>query len=226
MRACPTRLVADDSRAVREATEAWAMMPYSAFASHDGPCCMIARRWFRAMDIGLRPAGQVLAGPTWIRVRCTWGPCRWPLYWCQAAQAKQLDCGALAALARYLFAERGVTAYPVQLVQEFSIQACEQWSASWRNSGCNPNWIAGRLAYHEVVGIEIGDEVRIWDPTDNCWLSRSDAGYASTRAVRINAAVHSAFFWQGIPLIGNQWSVLPTSAVPSQLIATGLVGTT
>jgi hypothetical protein len=108
------------SDALQAAIEGWADFPASELADHGEQCCRIAREWLLATDCARQPPGEPLAGPRWIRQRVTWGPNRWPVYWCEAVSGKVLDCGALAALATEAFRGRGLTCYPAQMIQLYS----------------------------------------------------------------------------------------------------------
>ena len=98
----------------------WAARGPSALADHGTECCATARTWFHAMS---RSFWRGQGGPTWIRRRWEWGPTCWPLHWCEAMAAKELCCGAQAALSIEAFRGRGVHALPVQLVRDVKQRA-------------------------------------------------------------------------------------------------------
>ena len=155
--------------------------------------------------------GDAGAGPRWIRQRYSWGPSSWPIYWCEAVEAKVLDCGALAAISRDLFTARGIECYATQFIQRYSADASENWLASWEGEqNCAPHWIRDDLVYHEGCAImtERG-QIRIWDPTPSWWVkSKQFEGYGSVLALRIN--VHgpnaaNSFEWGEHSIRPNHW---------------------
>jgi hypothetical protein len=170
-----------------QAIDRWSSSTPSSFSDHEADCCRRAKAWFGAMDISRRPADRPFAPPQWLRERYEWGPIRWPLYWCNAAISDQLDCGALAFLAKELLSMRGIPALAVQLIQQFSQDAVRHWESTWNSKGISAYWVAEDLVYHEACAVLRHDEtIAIWDPTDNCWISPNGlSGYASTIAIRI-----------------------------------------
>jgi len=125
-------------------------------------------------------------GPVWIRHRFEWGPTRWPLHWCDAMEAKEIDCGAHATLAVDAFRARGLPAVPVQLVQRYEPQNVPHWHHRWNAHGACPTWADGELVYHEACAVIDDGIARIWNPTASAWASPENVqGYASIVAVRV-----------------------------------------
>ena len=145
--------------------------PVSTFLDHDAPCCRQARAWFSVMS---RNADrQSAAEPAPVTRRWQWGPCAWPLWWCQAVRAPELDCGGLAHLAHVSLQESGHHVVRIQLVQRIAAGRTEHWAARWSALPGMPTWIWDDLTYHETVGVLTGSSLRLWDPVEHCWRSRT-----------------------------------------------------
>ena len=192
------------------AVERWRDSCASYISHHGEECCHIAREWFHSIDFSYLNAGTKLMGPRWLRIKYKWGPSAWPLHWCEAAEKKTLDCGALAALAREAFIARGVECYPTQLIQQYTDGNAHHWSQSWEEAVVPVNWIIKDLIYHEacaVVGQD--DELRIWDPSSRWWVNpKQFGGYGGVLAVRVFVPADSprrAFKWGAQSVTPNQW---------------------
>jgi hypothetical protein len=193
------------------AIKKWQDFPASYMSHHGEQCCHVAREWFMATDYSQLNAGTTLAGPRWLRVKYTWGPSAWPLHWCEAAELKTLDCGALAALAREMFTARGVESYPAQLIQLYTDGNARHWSKCWGAACASANWITDDLIYHEACAVVArGDEIKIWDPTASWWVNpKQFGGYGGVLALRVFAPSSSgsprAFNWGTQSIAPNQW---------------------
>lgn len=172
---------------IAAALAAWASAPLSLVGDHGDALCRRARTWFNALDKSLCAGATPFAGPRWIRERFRWGPSPWPLFWCEVPERKQLDCGALAAMSREVFLDRGVACAPVQLIQRFSLSDSLHWNRKWSDAGDRADWIRGSLVYHEGCAVSgRDDQVSVWDPTDNFWIdSDQRSGYGATLAIRL-----------------------------------------
>jgi hypothetical protein len=172
-------------------------------------CCEIAREWLNAMDYSNLNGGSVLTGPRWIRQRYGWGPTKWQIHWCEVVRQTSLDCGAQAALANEVFASRNVKSYPVQLVQEFSIDATNQWAHKWTGAEISDFWINENLIYHEGCAVETGcgdNEIKFWDASAAWWINpKQSSGYGGLRAVRLFADDSTEFKWGEHRIKTNQW---------------------
>ena len=206
-----------ESEALEAAIEEWQDFPESTLSHHGERCCRIAREWLIAMDHARQPAGEKLAGPRWIRQRVTWGPSRWPVYFCEAVSAKTLDCGALAALATVAFRARGLTCYTAQLIQQYTAGDSAHWYRAWESAHAPAHWIRGDLVYHEGSAVVVGDEVRLWDATAASWLNpKQVSGYGGVLALRVvapdvHALTHLMWGAQRIPT--NRWTPMYTPSV-------------
>jgi hypothetical protein len=89
----------------------WQSFPNSRISHHGAACCEIAHAWLLAFDFAQLNGGNRLAGPRWMREHSTWGPTAWPVHWCEAVDAKVVDCGVHAAMAHEAFTARGLTAF-------------------------------------------------------------------------------------------------------------------
>jgi hypothetical protein len=165
----------------------WEEFPFSVLSHHGEACCDIAREWLKAMDFAQLNGGDLLSGPRWLRQRYEWGPSLWPLHWCDAVNAKVIDCGAHAALAHEAFKARGVTAFRAQFVQSYSPDAVAQWRTKWAEGEASDHWLDDDFIYHEGNALLAGeDEVKLWDGSAGCWINpRQSGGYGSLMAVRI-----------------------------------------
>ena len=164
-----------------------------------------------AMDCSPAAGACARSGPRWIRDHFQWGPCRWPIYWCDLPLLDTLDCGVFSVLAREAFSQRGVTSLPAQLIQQFSLQDAGHWRARWiRATGHPPDWVLDDLAYHEACAVVIEENAcRIWDPTNNWWIDDAGLkGYETTLAVRIWTEGYGApgeFLWGTKPVRPGEW---------------------
>ncbi len=180
----------------------------SSFISHHGEqCCHVAREWFLSTDYSQLNAGARLTGPRWLRLKYTWGPSSWPLHWCEAAEQKTLDCGALAALAYEVFVARGVKSYPAQLIQQYTDENARHWSKSWDEALIPANWIKDDLIYHEACAVVVrNNQIKIWDPTASWWVNpKQFGGYGGLLALRVFASSGSPcmFEWGPQTIIPN-----------------------
>jgi hypothetical protein len=189
--------------------EKWQHWAASKISHHGGTCCEIAREWLFAMDFSHLNGGSILSGPRWIRQRYNWGPTHWAIYWCEAVQQNALDCGAQAALANEVFSVRGVKSYPVQLVQQFTKEATNQWSLRWDGEDTAVQWIKDDLIYHEGCAIVAdNNEIKIWDASAAWWINpKQFGGYGSLLAVRLFAAPNDpdSFQWGDNFIAANEW---------------------
>lgn len=188
--------------------EKWRDFPFSKISHHGARCCEIAREWTFAMDFSQLDGASNLTGPRWIRQRFKWGPTLWAIYWCEAIRQPALDCGAQAAIANEVFFVRGVESYPVQLVQQYSTGATDQWSSAWRGTDASVHWIDKDLIYHEGCAVVTrGDEIKLWDASAGWWINpRHFGGYGGLRAVRLFADDEARVFnWGEHRIKANRW---------------------
>ncbi|HSU14143.1 hypothetical protein [Longimicrobium sp.] len=192
----------------------WAACNPSSLAHHGGNCCTAARAWFLAMD---RSFWQGHGGPGWIPRRWPWGPSRWPLHWCEAVRADELDCGAHAFMTREAFRARGVRAVPVQLVQRQERHHYLHWLGRWNGSGASPAWAGEGAAYHEACATIAGGRAEVWDASVGAWLSPEHVrGVRSIAAVRIGGAEETGevVTWRGVRVPLGVWITPPTPPEP------------
>lgn len=187
-------LVADNSlaqpRMVEPASFArWSHFPVSQLSHHRQVCCEAARHWFRGMDFAQLNSGGIMSGPRWIRKKYEWGPSPWPLHWCEALNAKVIDCGAHAALAHEAFEARGLTSFRAQFVQAYDKRAVDQWRTRWGEDDVSDHWLGDGYIYHEGNALLVGpDEVKLWDGSAATWLNPNQtSGYGSVIAARLMA---------------------------------------
>lgn len=196
-------LVAEPTRVQSWAPwEAW--VP-STLTHHGADCCTTARSWFMAMN---RSMWRGQGGPGWIAQRFPWGPTRWPLHWCDALDAEELDCGAHAALTIEAFSAYSRRVLPVQLVQRQERHHLPHFHGWWMTGNASPEWAGDGLAYHEACAVFSESGVEVWDPTVNSWLSPDHVqGLRSIAAVRIGGPtpVDELVTWQGVQLPLGEW---------------------
>ena len=134
-------------------------------------CCQLTNAWFKSLSLSHNELP-----PRWIAKRWTWGPVRFPVYWCEIPQLKKLDCSLLSALTREALLAQAVICIPVQVIEEHTIESSAQAQREWR--GYNTPWMYDRFAYHEIVGIALPtrhhhatylDGFYLWDPSENDW---------------------------------------------------------
>jgi hypothetical protein len=204
-----------DRTSDRTISDRWETFPFSCLSHHAEACCDIAREWVIANDFAQLNGGDLMSGPRWLRRRYEWGPSAWPLYWCEAASRKSIDCGAHAALAHETFLARGITAYRAQFVQRYSAGTTEEWRRKWIGEAISDYWISDEFIYHEGNAMLIGkDEVKLWDGSAGWWLNhRQTSGYGSVAAVRIFTAADSRGLlrWGHHDIQPNRWQHLSMS---------------
>ncbi len=199
-------------REIDTAIEKFSRFSPSVILHHGRKCCVTAREWFKALDISFLEEGSTYSPPSWIRRKWKWGGVHWPLFWCQVPDLETLDCGAFAALSCEAFRIRGLSVFPVQLIQKYSLHDAQHWGNKWAYDNISPNWIVGSFVYHEACAVRIrANKVRVWDPTDNTWLYPSQCGgYATTVAVRFVVEEYptemNALEWGGLVIQANMWS--------------------
>jgi hypothetical protein len=204
-----SQITEDDFLDAGAACAKWEHFPASALSHHGERCCDVAREWVIATDFSQLEGGALLAGPRWLRRRYEWGPSRWPLHWCEAVERKTLDCGALAALSCEVFAARGLTAFPAQLVQHYSVEATLHWRQRWEGDETSTHWIDDDLIYHEGSAVLVsGREIKLWDASAGWWVSpRQRGGYGTLVGLRVFAPAEQGetFTWGHHEIAANRW---------------------
>ncbi|HEX8098062.1 MAG TPA: hypothetical protein VF507_08500 [Pyrinomonadaceae bacterium] len=195
---------------IKAAMERWEHFPHSTISNHGAACCDVAREWVVSMDYSQLNAGSKLAGPRWLRHKYTWGPSRWPLYWCEAVKRKTLDCGALAAMSCEVFRARGVKAYPAQFIQQYTDEATRHWNKRWEGDEASVHWIKEDLIYHEGCAVVGRDgEAKIWDSSAGWWVNpKQFGGYGGLLVLRVfadRAEAPEGFRWGRHRIVPNQW---------------------
>jgi hypothetical protein len=183
----------------------WATWVPSMLSHHGEDCCSTARAWFLAMN---RSLWRGHGGPGWIAQRFPWGPVRWPLHWCTAMEAKELDCGAHAALTIEAFQSRGVRALPVQLVQRQEPHYLPHFHGRWAAGGAVLEWAARGATYHEACATIAGGRAEVWDATVSAWLSPDHIrGVTSIAAIRIGGPIVTGeeVLWRGLRVPLGEW---------------------
>jgi hypothetical protein len=202
---------AEPRRAARP-SDRWESFPYSRLSHHASPCCDLAREWVLANDFAQLNGADLASGPRWLRQKYKWGPSKWPMHWCEVVGLETIDCGAHSALAHEVFAARGLTSFPAQLVQRYSTDATDEWRGSWEAAQSSCHWLDGEHIYHEATGLLVtGDKLQIWDGSAGTWVNpRQGKGYGSVAAVRIFAngslAQHCELQWGEQRIQPNSWN--------------------
>ncbi len=183
----------------------WAAWAPSTLSHHGRECCTTARSWFLAMN---RSMWRGHGGPSWIAQRFPWGPCQWPLYWCDAMEAEELDCGAHQALTIEAFRARGIHVLPVQLVQRQERHHLPHFHGRWSADGASPDWAGEGVAYHEACATVTDGRAEVWDATVSSWLSPDHLqGVRSIAAVRIGGptATGEVVTWRSLQVPIGEW---------------------
>ncbi|MEG3164821.1 hypothetical protein U1701_09465 [Sphingomonas sp. PB2P19] len=188
----------------------WEHFPNSHISHHGAACCDIAHEWLVAFDFAQLNGGDVLSGPRWMREHSAWGPTAWPIHWCEAVDAKTVDCGVHAAMAHEAFVARGVRAFRAQFIQRYSTDAAASWRQNWGKDQVSDHWIDGDAIYHEGNAVLVGDgQVKLWDGSAGWWINvRGTGGYGSLAAVRIETGaeqVPDGLMWGDRRLATNEW---------------------
>jgi hypothetical protein len=203
-----SRITESDFLDAASACATWESFPHSSLSHHAARCCDVAREWVLATDYSQLDGGALLTGPRWLRHRYTWGPSRWPLHWCEAVERKTLDCGALAALSREVFAARGLTAFPAQFVQQYNSDAALHWQKRWDGDEASTHWVTEELIYHEGCAVVVSErEIKLWDASAGWWIgARQRGGYGALVALRVFApGTGASFKWGAHEIDANRW---------------------
>ena len=186
----------------------------SVIDCHNLSCCHSILAWFRGIDTAESYRDGRWHPPMWLREHFEWGPMQRPVHWCALPSFSKLDCGALAALVVQIYRSRGQVAYPVQLALRYPRHALAQWSCMWEREGLSAGWVGAKSCYHEACGILEGGNLRVWDPTENRWLSPPTSAaelYGAIEAMKLDVAPSQSFpiSWYGIPFHAGSWCTLP-----------------
>lgn len=179
--------------------------------THHGACCERARAWLlgmaRSHDFASSD-GLAFAGPRWLTHRFQWGPTRWPVAWCEAIEAPQIDCGVFAAFALEILRKKGLEAYPAQVLRTYAKESAVHWRRKWSAMPGGFDWIGVHTVFHEVCLVRSGPrEARVYDPTDGIWLEASvRGGHGAHSAIRADIPV--ALAWGSYTLVSGQWTEL------------------
>lgn len=174
---------------------------------HSALCCSEAREWFLSMDRACQVQNRTV--PAWLKQHFEWGPSGWPLYWCEAMEAKKLDCGALTALALEALTARKTHAAVCKTIRKFDARSVAQWRRVWGRAGFGADWAAGEYAYHETCAILSGGRVVVWDPSEGTVVIPDMlAGYGSTVAIKVQGAGPASLPWGHLHIPMNQWVTL------------------
>jgi hypothetical protein len=178
---------------------------------HSKACCDIAREWLIATDRSELGANSVMTGPRWIRRTFKWGPSSFPLYWCEAVRRDTLDCGALAAMTDEVLRARGLESARVQMVEQFSDKATQQWGKAWSNGCATLPWTEGKLIYHEGCAVVMDNyDIKVWDPSTGWWVDpKVEEGYGAIIALKVaHSNIREYFNWGNIQIEPNEWTVI------------------
>jgi hypothetical protein len=186
----------------------WARASGSSL-THHGACCDRARAWLVAMGRSHDYAstdGLTFAAPRWLTQRWTWGPTRWPIAWCEAVNAAEIDCGVFAVFALEIFRAKGIVAYPGQVLRTYVEESTTHWRHKWAGLPGAFDWIGARVVFHEVCVVQVAaHEVRVYDPTDGIWLEPGVRGGHGGH-VAIRAELPVALDWGKHTLVNGQWT--------------------
>lgn len=193
----------------------WSYFPYTDLVHHGCDCCRKAKAWLEAMDFSQLNNASIFTGPRWLLTQYAWGPSIYPMYWCEAVKKKTLDCGALGVLARACFNARGLTCFPLQLVQQYNLEATQHWASRWNEEKSSTHWLREYVMYHEGAAVLQDDNtLKLWDASSGWWLNPDvTTGYGGVRAVRIHTpagtSVHG-YPWGKHTLRANEWTLIST----------------
>lgn len=196
-----------------EVFDKWKDWHPSVISHHGKMCCEIAREWITTTDFSELGGGSVFTGQRWLQQKFKWGCSVFPIFWCEAVRRKNLDCGALAAMTHEIYNARGVKNYRVQMVQKFSLDATNQWTANWADENALTPWIENDLIYHEGGAIILdNNEIKIWDSSAGWWIEpQQNKGYGSLLAVCLSLPFSQSnenFNWGKNIITENCWQII------------------
>ena len=194
----------------------WFEHPASEIIHHDDSCCEEARLWFlsyaRSMEIGSLNQFR-LKTPSWLCQHYTWGPSRWPIFWCELVKQDMIDCGVFAALAREIFTAQGHKVYPAQALLSYTRNCTQHWRGQWNETWVEQSddvgeafpWVGNVLVYHELVVLEMDDgTAKFYDPTNAVWYDpHQRLGFASIIAVKSQCP--RVLSWGGKEIVCGEW---------------------
>jgi hypothetical protein len=175
--------------------------------SHDASCCTTFNAWRKIMyHLEMKPGIPSL--PSFIQSQWRWGPTR-PIYtWCDLIKNPLAECGTLAAICQEAYLERGFTAYRVQTIERHPSSDTHHWQIAWAKAGVRSDWIQDDLVYHEMVAVQIGGLVRLWDSTSWEWIEPSNPTRTPILALRIFGPPLQMVTWDIITLPCWKWTIL------------------
>ena len=138
---------------------------FTRILMHDSECCHSAREWFLMMDKVFCKVENSPFHLSWLYDTYSWGPNKYPIYWCALMKTKTIDCGVFADLVQTLLQQRGVEC---SRIQQYSLERESQkeyWKEKWKSAGVEyKNWIVDNtFIYHEFLAINIDGEAVFFD---------------------------------------------------------------
>ncbi|HVF04237.1 MAG TPA: hypothetical protein VNA20_05300 [Frankiaceae bacterium] len=159
-------------------------IPISWLLYHEGQtCCLESRQLIVAKFQQYPDVGSQLAA---IPATFRWGPTRWPAYWCDLLEPKELvaDCGVHANLASELLWAAGIEHKRGRAAIAAGRTSVAHWNATWNEADASDAWLGEDVVHHEVV--KVGD--RWWDATEARWFSGPGAALVAGIVVAVREA--------------------------------------
>ena len=129
------------------------MPNHTSISFHDSACCRTAREWFFIMDAVYSRMENSQLQLSWLYEIYSWGPNKYPFFWCELLEQKSIDCGVFADLVQTILVHRGTEC---SRLQQYTTARSSQ-KACWKNRWLAENidfsqWIIeDKFIYHELI---------------------------------------------------------------------------
>lgn len=131
------------------------MQNYTHIASHNSICCKVVQEWLFAMDTVYTRLENSPLHVSWIYDQYTWGPNKYPFFWCDLLKTQTIDCGVFADLVQTIFQHRGIECSRIQQYGLAHESQKDYWKEKWASAGVDfSHWIVDdTFIYHEMLVI-------------------------------------------------------------------------
>lgn len=177
-------------------------------ASHDTPCCRVAREWLFSMDDVYARLENSRLRLSWLYECYAWGPHFYPFFWCDLRRMDALDCGVFADLVETLLRRRGVEC---SRIQQYSLAHEGQkafWKKKWASMGLDfSRWIVDdTFVYHELVVLNQNGTARFFDTTNHRFTDEDDPCLPRVVYMKQCQPMSIPVLYHGVQLTPREWT--------------------